>query len=161
MALSSAYYEVFKEVFSRIDAEKGIYEFKFYDVKKNKKVRVCVDERILVHTSLKEIVYCSSMTLGELWPNLLEKTYAKVYGCAYSNIEGRITSCGLTDLLRKQALTYGFKRNSSNFQDPNKLFLKLKTLLSTGYTLGNAFKDQNSGFNDTDKHKLNLDPKSR
>jgi hypothetical protein len=145
MAMCSLYYEVFKKVFSHIDAEKGIYEFKFYDVKTNQDIKVCVDERLLVHTGNKTIVYSSSKTPGELWSGLLENAYAKVYG-SYTNLEGGITSCGITDLLRKQVTMYGYKRNATNFQNPDKLFLKLKSLISSGYIIGNAFKDQNAGF---------------
>lgn len=159
MQLCSLYYEVFKRVFSRIDATKGIYEFKFYDVKKNQDVKVCVDERILVHSGNKAIVYCSSKTPGELWPCLLEKAYAKVYG-SYTNLESGITSCGITDLLRKQAMMYGFKRNSVNFQNPDKLFLKLKSLISSGYIVANGFQEQENRTNDTRSTGLNLDPNS-
>ena len=86
-------------VCTRQNEELGVYEFTFKP--EGREIKVCVDGRVPVVTGDKGArpAYCHSRTEGELWPILLEKAYAKLYG-GYQDISGGLqvwcTSCPLT-----------------------------------------------------------------
>ena len=69
------------------DEELGIYEFTFRP--EGRVVKVCVDDGVPIVTDARgqRVAYCHSRSEGELWPILLEKAYAKLYG-GYQDISG-------------------------------------------------------------------------
>ena len=58
---------------------KGIYVFRFF--KEFKWRYVIVDERFPVYEGNKELLFGSCKNPSELWVPLIEKAYAKLFGC--------------------------------------------------------------------------------
>jgi hypothetical protein len=136
----------------RYDENKGIYEFKFYNEVDFAEHRVLVDGRLPLRklTPLKpgyrrgdglpgdyRIYLCSSGTPGEVWPSLLEKALAKLYG-GYDNIVGGSNAVGIANLMRGVPLMFGYLNadGSPLPKSPDKLWSKLVRLWNQGYLLG-------------------------
>ncbi len=98
-----------------------MYEFVFYEENDFSVRRVVVDRRIPLktippgfHIEVKGkelrgacIHYCKSSTPGELWPCLLEKAFAKLYG-GYGALVGGKSAIAVANLVRGVPYTYKF-----------------------------------------------------
>ncbi len=106
----------------RYDEQRGMYEFVFYEENDFSERRVVVDRRIPMRTippntyiirsdgvKLRgnSIYFCRSSTPGELWPCLLEKAYAKVYG-SYTALVSGLSAIGVANLVRGVPYIYYF-----------------------------------------------------
>ena len=79
------------------DDKRGIYEFTFYPEQADgnrQPIKVCVDSRLPIRVednkesrSSEIVAYTRARQDGELWPILIEKAYAKLYG-SYEAING-------------------------------------------------------------------------
>jgi calpain, invertebrate len=73
----------------------GLFHFRFWH--QGEWVDVCVDDR-LPFWSDNRLVFCSNKQQpNEFWSALLEKAYAKLYGC-YENLDGGFTTDALIDM---------------------------------------------------------------
>lgn len=72
----------------------GAFCVKFYD--DGKEDIVIVDDQIVQTKGSDGFAFCQTVT-NELWPNIIEKAYAKKYG-SYHFIEGGLVSNALADL---------------------------------------------------------------
>ena len=98
-----------------------MYEFVFYEENDFSERRVVVDRRIPLRmippgsyilcngVELEGACfhYCRSSTPGELWPCLLEKAFAKLYG-GYAALDGGASAIGVANLVRGVPYTYKF-----------------------------------------------------
>ena len=85
---------VFPPIFHRF-RHKGIYVFRFF--KEENWRYVIIDKRIPIYDGAKEYIYSHCTDGSELWVPLIEKAYAKMFGCYYSLVGGFIDEA-LTDL---------------------------------------------------------------
>jgi hypothetical protein len=106
----------------RYDEDKGIYEFIFYNDEDFTERRVCVDRRLPLRVLPElqpgyvrgdglegdfRLILCQSGTPGELWPSLLEKAFAKLFG-GYDNIDGGLTALGVACLTRCVPFSFSY-----------------------------------------------------
>jgi hypothetical protein len=138
----------------RYDEDKGIYEFIFYEENDFTERRVCVD-RFLPLRKLHPLppgymrgdgfpgdyryCLCKSGTPGELWPSLIEKAIAKLYG-SYDNIVGGLSAIGIANLVR--GVPYSFKYGNDPLpEDPDVLWGKLVRMWNDGFLMGIGWKE--------------------
>ena len=155
----AAYDELDERWLGRYDQEKGVYEFIFYNEIDFSERRVCVDRRIPLkvlpelppdsyytdgHPGNIRFKYCRSDTPGELWPSLLEKAFAKVYG-GYENIDGGLSAIGVANLTRGVPFVFSHGSSSGIPASADHLWRKLVELWNDGYVLGVSFKEAPSG----------------
>eukprot|EP00667_Euglena_gracilis_P005743 EG_transcript_5784 len=90
--------QLMRLVCTRRDDTLGVFEFTFRP--EGRAIKVCVDDGVPIVTGLsgKRVAYCHSRTEGELWPILVEKAYAKLYG-GYQAISGGLQAHAISDLL--------------------------------------------------------------
>jgi hypothetical protein len=143
-----------KRWLGRYDEDKGIYEFVFYEENDFSERRVCVDR----HLPLKKLkplqpgytrgdglpgdyryYLCRSGTPGELWPSLIEKAFAKLYG-AYGNIDGGLSSIGIANMVR--GVPYKFRYGESKLcSSADVLWSKLVRMWNDGFLMGVGWKE--------------------
>jgi hypothetical protein len=145
-----------KRALTKSNAEKGVYEFTFYDECLRQTVHVCVDERLPVHTGERCMVYCHSATAGELWPSLIEKAFAKAYG-SYTITEMGSNAIGVSNLTSKPSEVYLSYYNRALMSDPDALWTKLLSLYASRNVVGVSFIPQPGQV----KYPLDLDPGSK
>jgi hypothetical protein len=142
----------------RYDEDKGLYEFVFYDENDFSERRVVVDRAIPLRklAPLKagykrgdglpgdyRLYLCKSGTPGELWPSLIEKAFAKLYG-GFENIVGGLSSIAIANLVR--GVPYTFKFGSDELpSNPQILWRKLATMWNDGYLMGIGWKEAPEG----------------
>ena len=138
----------------RFDEDKGIYEFVFYEENDFSERRVCVD-RFLPLRKLKPLppgytrgdglpgdyryCLCKSGTPGELWPSLIEKALAKLYG-SYENIVGGLSAIGIANLVR--GVPYSYKYGNDPLpSSADVLWGKLVRMWNDGFLMGIGWKE--------------------
>jgi calpain-15 len=130
-----------RKTLTRSNEAKGVYEFTFYDETLRSAVRVCVDERLPVHATERCIVYCFSETVGELWPSLIEKAFAKAYG-SYTITEMGSNAIGVYNLTGKPYTAYLAYYNPERMRSANALWAKLASVDKARNAIGVSFVPQ-------------------
>ena len=130
-----------RKTLTRSNEAMGVYEFTFYDETLRSAVRVCVDERLPVHAAERCIVYCFSETVGELWPSLIEKAFAKAYG-SYTIMESGSNAIGVCNLTGKPYTAYLAYYNPERMRGANALWAKLASVDKARNAMGVSFVPQ-------------------
>ena len=122
------------QICTRQDEAVGVYEFTFRP--EGRHVRVCVDDGVPTVDG-RAPAYCRSRSAGELWPVLVEKAYAKLYG-GYKEISGGLMAHAISDLM---GWDYRFLHiGESQFRpDPGTLGQYLLNNRSRGVQMGCSF----------------------
>lgn len=83
---------------SKVVQKNGMYVLMFY--RNRKPVIIQIDDYFPCHKRLNTHAYVkvkSSREVNEIWPMLIEKAYAKMYG-SYPRIEGGLVDAAFEDL---------------------------------------------------------------
>jgi hypothetical protein len=118
-----------KDIFVSHDLEVGVYLMKFY--KYGDPVYVIVDDQFPVNSEQKW-AFAQTVSGTELWPNLLEKAYAKLNG-GYQNIVAGKVHYALSDLTGGQPEEIKLEALQNN---PDALWLKLLSYKDCNYPMG-------------------------
>ena len=104
---------VFPPIFHRF-RHKGIYCLRFF--KEFNWRYVIIDDRLPVYSGNMTLVFGKCTTDSELWVPMIEKAYAKLFGCYQTLISGFIDD-GLADMT-------GYVCEKTNLHDKNGVFPK-------------------------------------
>ena len=137
----------------RYDENKGVYEFVFYDEIDFSERRVCVDRFLPLWRFKKPVQtgclrgdrlpgdyryhFCRSETPGELWPSLIEKAFAKLYG-SYEKLSFGFTSIGIANLTR--GVPYFFEYGKGLPSSAADLWSKMVRMWNNGYLMAISWK---------------------
>ncbi len=100
---------LFRCFVNKTSNDEGIYTVRF--ILNGRETFVTVDDYVPVivnRNGSKTPAYAKSTQAGEIYPMLIEKAYAKLFG-GYSNIEGGFVSQALAELSGGMAVLYAFK----------------------------------------------------
>lgn len=125
-------------------AKKGLYVLKFFI--NNAWRWVIIDERLPMFVNEDErpqYVFGHSRDFGELWVCLIEKAYAKMFGC-YESLNGGLIDDGLVDLTGMAAEKLKVKGKNGFLSVPpqqekakaDQLWIKLKKYREDGTLMG-------------------------
>eukprot|EP00930_Biecheleria_cincta_P096159 TRINITY_DN88033_c0_g1_i1.p1 TRINITY_DN88033_c0_g1~~TRINITY_DN88033_c0_g1_i1.p1 ORF type:complete len:524 (-),score=81.00 TRINITY_DN88033_c0_g1_i1:350-1921(-) len=132
LSVVAMYPALFMKILGRVDHQKGVYEIKLYDFVDFTPRQVCVDMRL---PSLNgHFMGATSKTEAELWPSLVEKAFAKLYGSYQTLHHGApadLALIGLTGYPAKQYMNYA--SFNPHFEDPELMWAKLKLLCESGH----------------------------
>jgi calpain-5 len=137
LSVVAVYPELINAVIGRHDVKKGIYEFNFWCDNNLDTRSVCVDCRIPVMNGYPHMT--NSKTEGELWPALLEKAFAKFYGC-YGALAGGKEAVAFTNLTGKPCKIFDCQYDGDKFSDPEQLWGLIAQLWAEGHIMGISFK---------------------
>ena len=107
VSVIAMYPDVLRGIIVDADEEKGVYCCRFYADDESER-RVCVDTRVPTNASVASggrPCYVRSADQGELWPVIIEKAFAKVYG-SFEAIEGGFTAAGFASILGRVERNY-------------------------------------------------------
>jgi len=115
---------------TRDDIEHGAYCVRFYNTDGSRDYIIVDDQFPLSHRN--EWAFATSENKKEIWPMVLEKAYAKLYG-SYENIEEGKVSYALADLTGGVPEELKISDISENFEDFKKLIMRY---YKAGYLMG-------------------------
>jgi len=119
------------------DEVNGIFEFLFFDdqaaLNSPSRIRkVCVDSLIpcVLNNGHYEPVGCTSKIAGVMWPILVEKAFAKLYG-SYNILHGGYSSTAFENLTGCKSACY--LRTTSLLNDADLLWTKMLAMWKNGF----------------------------
>ena len=139
LSVVAMYPDTLRSIIVQHDWEKGIFCCRFYADDESERL-VCVDARIPTNAGIaygRRPCYVRSADAGELWPIIIEKAFAKVYG-SFEKIEGGFTSAGFASILGRVERNYIQKiQADKNLADPEQLWdFVSNNLWENGFILG-------------------------
>ncbi|KAF6205766.1 hypothetical protein GE061_019939 [Apolygus lucorum] len=119
-------------------------------------VTIVIDDRLPVNKSTNELIFIQSFRKEEFWSSIIEKAYAKFYGC-YENLHGGRPSSGLLDLTGGISEWYQVKALPPNFHTRLLKYRNSNCILSCGIMgAANAVAEEKIDGNLLSKHAYSI-----